>query len=262
VRRALAVLAVAAVTAGAGGACGGGEGGPLARAEDAMAELEAGRLDLRFASSAGGDGGAGPVGFRMEGPFSMEGGALPVLDLRYTRLLGDRESVIRVVSTGEEAFVVADDRTVEVPPEDADRLRLGDGDGGIADLGIAGWARDPEVEERDGGVRVVRGGVDVADLLSDLARIGAQAGGGGRGERLDDDAAARLRTMARSSEFVAELGPDDLPRSLRAVVDFGGRVPDEVREALGPYASARLELTLSLERLRSPLDVEAPTGSR
>lgn len=261
--RALARFVLVAAVAIAGGGCGGGETGPLAEAEDAMAELESGRLDLRLASTAGEDGGVGPVGFRMEGPFSTAGGTLPVLDLRYTRLLADQESVIQVVSTGEAAFVVTDGETVEVPPDDAARLRLGDGDGGIADLGIAGWVRDPKVEDRGGGVRVVRGTVDVADFLSDLARIGAQAGGGGRGEPLEgDDAAERLRRLARSSEFSAELGPDDLPRSLRTVVDFGGQVPEEVREALGSYASARLELTLSLERLTGPLEVKAPTGSR
>ena len=260
-RRALVALAIAAAAAG-GGACGGGEGGPLEDAEEAMAGLDAGRLHLQLASTAGIDDATGPVGFRMEGPFSMGEGTLPVLDLRYTRLLGDRESVIQVVSTGEAAFVVADGKTVEVPPEEAAGLRLGDGDGGIADLGIAGWVRDPEVEDRGGGVRVVRGTVDVADLLSDLARIGAQAGGGGAGERLDGENAERLQRMARASDFVAELGRDDLPRSLRAVVDFAGAVPDELREALGPYAAARMELTLSLGRLTAPLEVEAPTGSR
>lgn len=102
----------------------------------------------------------------MEGAFAIGDAAMPVLDLRYARLLGDRTPETRVVSTGEVAFVVADGKTVEVPPEEAARLRLGGGDGGIADLGIAGWAREPGVEERDGGVRVLRGTVDVADLLS------------------------------------------------------------------------------------------------
>jgi hypothetical protein len=284
VGRLLVVAVAGALLAGVAGACGGSpakfqppfdcwaartnawreaseagdEGGPLADAEEAMARLGAGRLTLQLSTSAGEGEKAGPVGFRMEGPFAIGDGAMPVLDLRYTRLLGDRTSETRVVSTGEVAFVVADGKTIEVPPEEAARLRLGDGDGGIADLGIAGWARAPEVEERDGGVRVVRGTVDVADLLSDLARIGEQAGGGGRGEPLDDEAAERLQRLVESSELVAELGTDDLPRSLRVVVDFAGRVPDDLREALGAYASPRLELTLSLERLDGPLEVEAP----
>lgn len=259
--RRLPALAVAgALVAGAAGGCGGGDGGPLAEAEEAMAELDAGRVSLQLTASAGDGGQAGPVGFRMEGPFAIGDGAMPVLDLRYVRLLGDRESETRVVSTGEVAFVVAGGKTIEVPPEEAARLRLGDGDGGVADLGIAGWARQPRVEAGDGGVRVVRATVDVADLLSDLARMGAQAGGGGRGEVLDDEAAERLQRLVESSELVAELGADDLPRALRVVVDFAGRVPEDLREALGAYASPRLELTLSLERLDGPLEVQAPGG--
>lgn len=259
--RGAARLAVAAaLAAGALTACSG-DGGPLAEAEDAMAELEAGRLRLSLSATAGADDDrTGPVGFRMEGPFSTAGGGLPVLDLRYTRLLGTEESVTRVVSTGNAVFVVVDGEVTPVPPERSARLRLGDGDGGMADLGIAGWVEDPQVREGDGGVRTVTGKLDVADLLSDLARIGEQAGGGEGGGRLDADGARRLSDLAAAREVVVELGADDLPRSLRAVVDFAGRVPDELREALGAYASPRLELTLSLERLTEPLVVEAPDG--
>lgn len=239
----------------------GGDRGPLADAEDAMADLDAGRLVLQLSATTGSDPPAGPVGFRMEGPFSFDsGGDLPVLDLTYTQLLGGEEAATRVVSTGEAAYVVAAGKVTEVPPDQAGALRLGDSDGGFADLGIGGWVEDPDVEERGDGTSVVRGRADVADLLSDLARIGAQVGGGEGPGELDGDAARRLDGLARSSEVVVELADDDLPRSLRAVVDFGGRVPDELREALGRYASARLELTLSLERLADELKVERPTG--
>jgi hypothetical protein len=124
----------------------------------------------------------------------------------------------------------------------------------VADLGIAGWVRDPQVEGS-----TVTGEVDVADFLTDLARLGEDLGGGAAGE-LDGDVAERLDGLARSSSAEVELGDDDLPRSIHLVVDFGGEVPDELREALGPYASANLELTVTLERLTDPLVVEAPTG--
>lgn len=251
------VLALAAVLA----ACGDDDS-PLAAADKAMAGLDAGRMELQLSASAGTDAPTGAVGFRMEGPFSTAGGAgggLPVLDLRYTNLLGGEERVTRVVSTGEAVFVVVDDEVTEVPPEDAADLRLGDGSGGIADLGIEGWARDAKVQERDDGTRVVTGKVDVADFLSDLARIGEQAGGGaGATGKLEAAAARRLQEMARTSELSVEVGPDDLPRKLRAVVDFGATVPEELREALGPYASARLQLTLTIGRLTAPLKVAKP----
>ena len=44
------------------------------------------------------------------------------------------------------------------------------------------------------------------------------------------------------------------------MVDFAGRVPEELRQALGPYAAARIELTLSLEALTEPLEVAKPGG--
>ena len=254
-----AVVAGLAVMAGSLGACGG-DGGPLEDADAAMADLDAGRLRLQLSATAGADERTGPVGFRMEGPFSTADGALPVLDLTYTRLLGSSESVMRVVSTGEAVFVVTDGKVTPVPPQQSAALRLGDGDGGVADLGIAGWVDDPKVRDGADGARTVTGKLDVADLMSDLARIGEQVGGGTGGQRLDAAAAERLSALARASQVVVELGADDLPRSLRAVVDFGGRVPDELREALGPYASPRMELTLALERLTEPLVVDAPTG--
>ena len=258
--RALGVLALTGALVSSLPACGGDDS-PLAAADKAMAELEAGRMDLQLSATAGTDEPTGPVGFRMEGPFSTAGADLPVLDLRYTSLLGGEELVRRVVSTGEAMFVVTDDKVTEIPTEDAGRLRLGDGGGGIGDLGIEGWARDAKVEKRDDGTRVVTGTVDVADMLSDLARIGEQVGGGeGATGDLDGEAARRLQKMARSTELSVEVGPDDLPRRLAAVVDFGGQVPEDLREALGPYASARLELTLAMERLTEPLKVAKPGG--
>lgn len=246
-------LAVAALAA-----CGG-RSGPLDEAEEAMAGLDAGRMGLQLTATAGSDQSAGPVGFRVEGPFSFASeGELPVLDLRYTQLLGGEEVTTRVVSTGATAYVEAGGKVTEVGPGDAGALRLGPAGGGFGDLGIAGWVEDPTVEDRPDGTKVVSGTADVADLLSDLARIGAQVAGGTAPDRLDGDAARRLGRLARSSRVVVEVAADDLPRSVRAVVDFGGRVPEALRQALGPYAAARLELTVSLERLEQPLEVEPP----
>ena len=245
---------------GALGACGGDDT-PLAAADKAMAGLDAGKVRLQLTATAGVDSPTAPVGFRMEGPFSTAKGTLAVLDLRYTRLLGGKEDVTQVVSTGDAVYVVAGGRVTEVPTADAARLRLGDGDGGVSELGVAGWAEDAKVQKRADGTRLVTASLDVADLLSDLARISEQAGGGtGSGLKLDADAAGRLRRLVRSSVLTVELGPDDLPRSLQAVVDFGGQVPDELRQALGPFAAARLELDLAVERLTKPLVVDKPTA--
>ena len=100
--------------------------------------------------------------------------------------------------------------------------------------------------ERPDGTRRVTGRVDVADLLSDLARINAQAAGTEAGESLDGDRARRLDRLARKSEFTAEPDANNLPRQLRAVLDFGPELPADLRAALGPYAAPRLEVSLSV----------------
>ncbi len=65
-------------------------------------------------------------------------------------------------------------------------------------------------------------------------------------EKLGGDAARRIARLVRHSELRAELDPAGLPRSLRAVIDFGQRPPDELRDVLGPYATPRLEITLAV----------------
>ena len=249
-------LAIAVFVAFSVAGCGS-DPGPLDKAEDAMAELDAGRMALAFQASAGSEQPTAPVGFRVEGPFSYRGkGKLPLLDMRYTVVSGGEERVTRVVSTGEAVFVVNGDEVTEVPADQLSGLRLGKGDGGAADLGIAGWVRDAKEERRPDGTRVVSGTADVADLLSDLARISRQAGAAG--QELSEDAAQRLNDLARSSAVSVELGEDDLPRVVRAVLDFGANVPEALADALGPYAAARMELTIQLERLTEDLKVDAP----
>ncbi|HET9769757.1 MAG TPA: hypothetical protein VFS16_02620 [Acidimicrobiia bacterium] len=252
--RPLVALAGALAIAVASAGCGGGDANPLSDAEQAMASLDSGRIDLTLAATApSGSGAARPVGFRMEGPFAIEAGRdYPTLDVRYTTLLGDDEHVTRVVSDGTSVDVIHDGYRTELPAEDARRLRLGRGGDGFADLGVAGWVEDPTIVERPDGTRLVTGTVDVADLLSDLARISGQTGGGGNVDALDGDSSERIRGLVRHSEFTAELDRGDLPRSLRAVVDFGLRPAAELKSALGAYAAPRLEVSLAVEPAAGP----------
>lgn len=252
-RRLAAALALASVVA----ACGGDDPTTLEAAEEAMADLRAGELLLELTASSP-DGG--PVGFRMEGPYSIGGeGELPVFDLTYTQLAGETEVVTQVVSTGDEAFVVVDGEATPVEGDAADALRMGEGEG-FTGLGIAGWVVDP-TEDRRGDEIIVSGRVDAADLLGDLARIVSQVAGAGDAEAPSGDDADRLRSLVRSSEAEIVVGEDDLPRSIDLSVDFGGEVPDELVDAIGPYAAATLELHLDLVRIDEDLEVESPPVS-
>lgn len=224
-------------------ACGGEES-RLARAEDAMAELEAGTMSVELAATAAEV--TDPVGFRVEGSFSFASdGELPVFDFTYTELLAGDENVAAIVSDGDVVTVEVDGETHELSDADAGSLRLGD-DEGFADLGIASWVTDAEEEQR-GDRTVITGSVDAADLLSDIARIAAQVSGGEDIGVLDDESAERLGRLVRSSEIEVIVDEDDLPRSVDAVLDFGADVPEELTDALGPYAAAQLRLTVTLE---------------
>ncbi len=227
--------------------CGRADAGPLSKTDAAMAALDEGNIEFALAATA--DSAAKqPVGFRMRGPFAIEEDRqYPILDMRYTTLLGDSEQDVRIVSDGNAIHLVQDGAKTEVSAEQARFLRLGKGNGGFTDLGVSGWVQDAVVVDRPDGSRLVTGAIDVGDLLSDLARISGQAAGAGTGEELDDESAGRLQRLVRSSEFTAELDRAGLPRNLRALVDFGRDLPPELRAALGPYASPRLEVTLAVE---------------
>lgn len=237
------LLVVAAALAG----CGRAHADPLSRTEAAMAALDAGHIEFALSATADSDARR-LVGFRMRGPFAIEEDRrYPTIDMRYTTLLGDSERDLRIVSDGHAIHLVQDGARTEVSAEQARFLRLGKGDRGFTDLGVSGWVEDAAVMERHDGSRLVTGTIDVGDLLSDLARISGQAAGATTGDTLDGDSARRLQRLVRSSEFTAELDRAGLPRNLRAVVDFGRDLPPELRAALGPYASPRLEVTLAVQ---------------
>ena len=241
--RRLAALPVVLLVA----ACGGGDDGSvLADAEEHLAGLQAATVSLELTAATP---TSGPVGFRLEGPFDFDsGGDLPVLDLTYTRLLGDDEQAVRIVSDGETVTVEQDGADpVEVPDDDLDALRLGDGSAaGLEGLDLADWVEDAE-EAEDGSTTTVTGELDAAALLQDLNRIVAEVAGAEGLGQLDDDAADELASHVQESsiEVVTE-GDDHRLRSLDAAVDFGRDVPEGLEDALGPYAAARLQLRLAL----------------
>lgn len=251
--RAVAALAAAVLVTGCGG-----DKSTLERADDAMGELKRGDVTVGVMARAGGSDGSGtvsgPVGFTMAGRFDTSVGTeLPVLDLTYTRLLGSRgKEVVAVQSDGRRMVVTTDGVPVEVPPDQARRLQLADGDrpAGLGELGVGGWVTDST--ETDGpavdGVptRRVTGSVDAADLISDLARLADQVSGQAPTEPLDDEARERIQSRVRSGDVEVLVDPDNLPRRMRATVDFGATVAPELQRALGPYAGARMEVTLEI----------------
>jgi hypothetical protein len=255
----LAVLLALAV-----GACG--KPSALEQTQNNMAKLKAATMDLRLAASAGaGDSASGPVGFRLKGPFAFSTEHdLAVFDLDYTQLLGSDARTTEVRSTGEAAFVTAGGKTYRVADHDLGSLRVSKSTkGGFADLGIAGWVKDAKVKSGatvDGArTEVITGNVNVGDLLSDLARTAGPLGGDDQLAALDEGAAERLQHLVRASTITVITGAEDRQlRSLRAVMDFGTTAPRELRNVLGKYADARIEVRLALTDRNKSLRVKAP----
>jgi hypothetical protein len=244
----------------------GKDNSALAQTERNLASVEAGTLDLRLAASAGvHEDETGPVGFHLIGPFSFDSShELAVFDLTFTRLLGGDEQVSRVRSTGESAFVTVEGKSYKVPQADLASLRVSDdGEGGLSGLGIAGWVRNAKVTPGDklrGELTdVITGEVDAGDMLSDLARVAESVGGATELAALNGDAAERLQKLVKSSSIqVITTAKSRQLRSLRAAVDFGTRAPAALRKSLGPYADARIEVSLALRSGSRNLRVSAP----
>ena len=270
VRRALA--AAAAVLALGLAACGGDRanaqspGEVLAAAEERVGELGRGVLSLRVAASAGATDPTGPVGFALDGAFSFDGdGELPVLDLTYTRLLGDSEQATAMRSTGQAAFVIVNGTTHQLPDAQLAALRRSGG-AGLGALGVADWFITPVVssgEPIDGAMTDrVTGQLEVAAMLVDLAAVDDRLGGGSGLAALSPESAGRLRRLVEEATIELLVNADDrLPRRLTASAHLEGRVPPDLQEALGRVADARLEVNLELAELSDPLRVAAPTGT-
>ena len=194
----------------------------------------------------------------MRGAYEFGESDLAVVDLTYVIDAGAETVESRIVSDGERAVLVSDDEVVDVPPEQAKALRVGEGSApGVPALDLTSWVKDPELN-KDGDRTEVRGVLRAAPFIADLQRVAASIGAGGTGSISGVDADRLEKAVTRSDVVVVTRGDDHELRSLRATVEFGANVPRELRDALGSYAGARLSLTLDVEDVKTPLDVELP----
>ena len=165
----------------------------------------------------------------------------------------------KVRSTGEDAFVTVGGKTYRVADKDVAPLRVTeDNAGGISDFGIAEWVNDPKTKT-SGANEVITGNVDVGEMLTDLARVAGSVGNDSELAALDGDAAARLQKLVRSSDIrIVTTAKGHQLRSLRALVNFGTKAPEELRRTLGKYAEAKIEVTLTVAKSSPSLKVTAP----
>ena len=250
-------------------ACGRGD--PLSDTTSKLETIRSGTLSFGLIASAPRQPGA-EVGFRLEGPFALHKGALPVARLDYTEFAGSEKGTATVTSTGQRAFLTLDGTAYELPPERAAELReppgRGPSKGGLDVLRIDRWVERPVVSAGGlvGGTETdrVAGAVNVPNALNDLFELAARLGAAPQGtSRLQGDAAAAVQRAVRSSGVEVFTGKKDrLLRRLVLTVEFGVEAPPELATRLGPYAAARLSLDLSIGDPNRPVTVGEPENPR
>lgn len=247
-----------------GQACGGGTSTSgsasvaeaVRTAQRSIANRESGQIEFVFTARVD---ESEPVGFEIEGDYEFDDDRdLAVLDLTYRQILGEESIETEILSTGEEAWVVVDGEPTKLAGEHVAPLKMDSSreSRAVPQLDIASWLREGEVEEQ-GTRSTVTGEVRASALIADLQQLAAQVAGGS-GDELDEATAKQIDDAVDSSEMRIESRKNSLV-ALTAAVDFGAEVPPGLREALGPYAAARLELAMRVKDIAAPLRVSPPT---
>lgn len=253
-------------------ACGGAESAQsvLSETERSLGDIRSGELLLALAAAPAGSAD-GQVGFELEGRFAVAEaqGDLPLADLTYTRITGEQRVSNRFISTGEMAFAQFDGKWEELDESQVASLRVGpeeDVGQGLEGLRLDAWIDDPELRAgpQVGGDEtdlLVAGLVDPVAVLNDL--VGFASGFENDPDQLpktlEGEGAERLRRVVSKSEAKVLTGRDDrLLRRADVVLEMRANADAALREALGPLAGVRLEMTVEVHKLNQPISIEPP----
>ncbi|MCU1449160.1 MAG: hypothetical protein JWP02_1330 [Acidimicrobiales bacterium] len=256
-------VAVTVVVAVAVAACGSGSSGPLAQTADNVGKVKSGVLDLRLTAAAGEQPTGEEAGFRLEGPFA-EGakGHLPVADMTYTQLQGRREQTVKVVTTGDRAYVVRNGRGYVLSAAQANQLKVSGGSG--IDLHLDRWFSNPKVTDAgttDGvAVQRITGRLNTSAALDDLFRLSRSFGASDvNAPQIKGDLAKRLDAAIQSASAEVVTGKaDHFLRHLVVDVKLRSQAPARIRQALGRLSAVRFHFELGLSKPNRPVHVTAP----
>jgi hypothetical protein len=262
VRKAHAVL-LAALALTAGGCGGDDPGDVLSETASNLADVKSGDLDLQMLISAQGVADA-DLGFELAGPFSLaEPGSLPTTAVDYTQIAGAERAEVRLIATGEEAWVELDGTAYELPPDEAEGLRRQGrelkSDGGLGDLKVEEWVKDPKLSDGEDGADRIEGDLDVSRALPDLLQLsGGLAAEGAKLPEIGDQQAEELERAVEEARLVVETGEDDrLLRRLTIDISFKLDTPADAGE-LGSLEGATITFDLALDKVNEPVEVQPP----
>lgn len=240
----------------------------VADTEAKLDDIESGRLEFELLASTLDE--EGEIGFSVAGPFAIakSEGLLPEVDLEYTRITGERRRTTKFVSTGKDAFVELDGRTWKLGRDQVDALQAEDSDtggGGLEGLDLTGWIETSAVAERDGSVDRVTGKLDAIPALNDILGLAHEFGAGEveAPEPLEGENADVVERAVRRATYTLDTTDDErFLRRFEAVIDLALDEKDDLSEALGTLAGARLRLVVAVDDVNEPVRVRAPANAR
>ncbi len=251
-------------------ACGGGSSGPtgaLQETSDKLGDIRSGDLTLRMHV----EGGGKQAGFELQGRFALaDEGELPVADLDYTQIAGDKEETVRLISTGEKAFVAIGNDVYELPEKQTASLRSAggqvSGDSGLGSLDIGGWLIQPRLSDGGevGGAETdrIQADLDVVRAANDILALIAGLDGR-QATQLEGRNAEQLRAATKSATIEVHTGKDDrLLRRLVIEARLGADVPAKLRDQLGGLANARFTFELAIADPNEDVEVQEPEGAK
>jgi hypothetical protein len=264
-KRLACLLALLALAAGCGG--GGGEESAtdiLSETADNLGEIRSGDLSLELLFAGR---NSERQGFRLEGPFSLNGGGLPVAELDYVQIAGAEEAQVRFISTGGQAFVEVGGTAYELPPQLVGEIKEATGDLETDGLGerieLGNWIENPSRAEGGtvGGADTDRIAADlnVVNVVNGLVEIAAAFRGTESPPRVEGEAAEQLRRAVDAARIEVYTGKEDrLLRRLVISMEFSPEAPDEVKNILG----VSVDFDFAISDPNKDVNVSPPTNVR
>jgi hypothetical protein len=281
IRRLLAtvlLLAVAALSA-----CGGSDSDKNARdLLDTAFKKSVNSADIVLDAQlklSGGASGSGPVRVLAKGPYRVNKGKLPSVDLNLTISPGGGQSISTgFLSTGDRAFVKFQDAFYEQPRANvakannslASRAKQR---GSLKSLGLdpRTWLRGAKQEgdEDVAGVKTthVSGQLDVKNLMHDFNDLVRKSGGalGGSGtavpKPLSDADINKVADVVKDPNFDVYVGKkDNVIRRVAGRLQFD--VPATAQSTLGGLKGGSLEFSVELSNVNGNQRIEAPSNAR
>lgn len=255
-----------AMTVAVGGCGEGGNDDVLRATARALGAVRSAAIDLELTATSRALEGR-KVGFKVTGSFDLDSGAaLPVARLTVTKY-GDDTPPVTVLSTGRAAYVERDGTAYRLPDSEAAQLAIVRGDGAsqgaVAGLELDTWFVDYEVDE-GAETDTIRGRLDVANALGDLAGMSVDFGAEAPAGLADLDAAQRaeLGRLARNARVEATSDHDDhVLRDLMMTIELGSPSAD-LPQAMRELVPVTFVLRLKMEDVGMDVEVVEPPTSR